>query len=110
MAKVTSDELAALQEDLEDEMGGSRLKKDSGAFKYSAALQEDSEDEMGGSRLKKDSGASHLLPSSRSFRIFKYRNPRTARQKQLFKCDYSGCKRTFAKLHNFLDHLRVHTG
>ena len=52
----------------------------------------------------------YLKPSSKKFRIYKYRNPNTRRNKQIFKCDIGNCNRIFRKIHNFLDHLRTHTG
>lgn len=50
------------------------------------------------------------VPSTRSFRVFKYKNPRTMRQVKILKCDESSCHMFFRKWHNFFDHLRVHTG
>ena len=52
----------------------------------------------------------YLKPSSKKFRIYKYRNPKTSRTKQIFKCEFTSCSRSFRKIHNFLDHLRTHTG
>lgn len=49
-------------------------------------------------------------PSSRNFRIFKFRNAKTHRVRTILKCDFEGCPKTFNKFHNFYDHLRVHTG
>jgi uncharacterized Zn-finger protein len=51
-----------------------------------------------------------LGPSSRNFRIFKYRNPRTHRNRTILKCDFDDCQMHFRKFHNFYDHLRIHTG
>ena len=50
------------------------------------------------------------VPKTRSFRIFKYKNPRTMRQVKILKCDHKDCNMFFRKWHNFFDHLRVHTG
>ena len=50
------------------------------------------------------------VPSTRDFRVFKYKNPRTMRQVKILKCDYKKCCMFFRKWHNFFDHLRVHTG
>ena len=50
------------------------------------------------------------VPSTRKFRVFKYKNPRTMRQVKILKCDHSNCRMFFRKWHNFFDHLRVHTG
>ena len=72
--------------------------------------EDDSSDEESAVLCKRASSTTHLLPSSHSFRIFKYRNPGTSRQKTLFKCDIESCQKRFVKLHNFLDHLRTHTG
>ena len=54
--------------------------------------------------------SAHLRPSSRAFRMFKYRNPATRRLKQFYICEHGECGKVFEKLHNFLDHLRTHTG
>ena len=50
------------------------------------------------------------VPSTRKFRVFKYKNPRTMRQVKILKCDHDNCSMFFRKWHNFFDHLRVHTG
>lgn len=50
------------------------------------------------------------IPSTRQFRVFKYKNPRTMRQVKILKCDHKNCRMFFRKWHNFFDHLRVHTG
>ncbi len=49
------------------------------------------------------------VPSTRCFRVLKYKNPRTQRQVKILKCDFEHCKMFFRKWHNFFDHLRVHT-
>jgi hypothetical protein len=71
---------------------------------------ESDDDEENWGKVRERGTIRHLLPSSKRFRIYKYRNPRTARLKTLFKCDVNECRKTFIKLHNFLDHLRTHTG
>lgn len=50
------------------------------------------------------------VPSTRQFKIFKFKNPRTLRQVNILKCDYESCPMIFRKWHNFFDHLRMHTG
>lgn len=50
------------------------------------------------------------IPSTRKFRVFKYKNPKTNRFVKILKCDHQGCEMYFRKWHNFFDHLRVHTG
>lgn len=50
------------------------------------------------------------MPTSRHFRIFKYRNPTTNRNLKILKCDHENCQKFFRKFHNFYDHLRIHTG
>lgn len=50
------------------------------------------------------------IPSTRNFRVFKYKNPRTQRVVKILKCDHGQCHMFFRKWHNFFDHLRVHTG
>ena len=57
-----------------------------------------------GKKMKK-----HNIPSSREFRIYKYKNPRTLRQLLIMKCDHDGCTQFFRKWHNFYNHLRFHT-
>ena len=51
-----------------------------------------------------------IVPSTRNFTVFKYKNPITKRIVTILKCDHSGCEKFFRKWHNFFDHLRVHTG
>jgi uncharacterized Zn-finger protein len=51
----------------------------------------------------------HHIPSTRSFRIFKFKNPKTSRYLKILKCDYPECPMNFRKWHNFYDHLRIHT-
>jgi Rieske Fe-S protein len=51
----------------------------------------------------------HSIPSSRLFKIFKYKNPTTMRYLLIIKCDHSGCSSSFRKWHNFYNHLRIHT-
>lgn len=56
-------------------------------------------------------GGQRLVPpSTRNFRIIKYRNPKTNRSLKILKCDNPGCPKFFRKFHNFYDHLRIHTG
>lgn len=50
------------------------------------------------------------VPSTKKFRVFKYKNPKTMRQVKILKCDHKNCRMFFRKWHNFFDHLRVHTG
>lgn len=47
---------------------------------------------------------------SKSFRIYKYKNPSTQRRLKILKCDFEGCTKYFRKFHNFYDHMRIHTG
>ena len=61
-------------------------------------------------QLRRESTPAHLIPSSRSFRIFKYKNSATDRQKILYKCDNRSCPKIYTKRHNFLDHMRTHSG
>ena len=68
--------------------------------------------ELGGdlSRIKINQRESkHHVPSTRSFRIFKFKNPTTQRYLKILKCDFPGCPMNFRKWHNFYDHLRIHT-
>ena len=52
-----------------------------------------------------------IIPVTQDFMLYKYLNTRTNRIMQFKKCTYPGCnKRPFTKWHNFLDHLRKHTG
>ena len=51
-----------------------------------------------------------LVPSTRDFRIFRYRNPETNRSLKILVCEFENCKKVFRKFHNFYDHLRTHTG
>jgi uncharacterized Zn-finger protein len=49
-------------------------------------------------------------PSSRNFRIYKFRSRNTGRLRNILKCDFEDCNQHFSKFHNFYDHLRKHTG
>lgn len=51
----------------------------------------------------------HHIPSTRAFRIFKFKNPATQRFLKILKCDHPRCPMNFRKWHNFYDHLRIHT-
>lgn len=52
-----------------------------------------------------------IIPVTKEFVLYKYINTKTNRIMQLKKCKFSGCKKkAFTKWHNFLDHLRKHTG
>lgn len=59
--------------------------------------------------MRKD-GQGRVPPSTRNFRIIKYRSPKTNRNQKILKCDNPGCAKFFRKFHNFYDHLRIHTG
>ena len=50
------------------------------------------------------------VPTTKDFRIFKFKNPITQRRIHILKCDFENCNMFFRKWHNFFDHLRVHTG
>lgn len=49
------------------------------------------------------------VPSTKKFRIFTYKNPKSKRYIKVLKCDHEGCPKWFRKWHNFFDHLRIHT-
>lgn len=50
------------------------------------------------------------IPSTRKFKVYKYKNPRTQRNVKILNCNHDNCDMFFRKWHNFFDHLRVHTG
>jgi uncharacterized Zn-finger protein len=53
----------------------------------------------------------NIAPKSvKDFRVFSLKNPRTKRNMRILKCDHKGCGRDFPKWHNFIDHVRTHTG
>lgn len=50
-----------------------------------------------------------------TFKIYKYKNPQSKRNRQIYKCEHPACRKkqsqtSFKKWHNFTDHLRIHTG
>lgn len=49
------------------------------------------------------------MPSTKLFRIFTFKNPKSKRFIKILKCDHSDCGKHFRKWHNFFDHLRIHT-
>jgi|LauGreDrversion4_2_1035121.scaffolds.fasta_scaffold2134719_1 hypothetical protein len=51
-----------------------------------------------------------LEVQGKKLKYYKYLNPRTSRWNRLMKCDFHGCDMIFGKMHNYLDHIRSHTG
>jgi hypothetical protein len=49
------------------------------------------------------------VPSTKKFRIFTFKNPKSKRYIKILKCDEESCGKHFKKWHNFFDHLRIHT-
>ena len=52
-----------------------------------------------------------IIPQTKEYRVFSYRNPHTMRKVKIFQCQHDNghCKKIFTKRLNFFDHLRVHT-
>jgi hypothetical protein len=49
------------------------------------------------------------VPTTKQFRIYTFKNPKSKRFIKVLKCDFETCGKTFRKWHNFFDHLRIHT-
>lgn len=49
------------------------------------------------------------VPTTKKFRIFTFKNPKSKRYIKVLKCDHDDCGKNFRKWHNFFDHLRIHT-
>jgi uncharacterized Zn-finger protein len=50
-----------------------------------------------------------IIPQTKDFTVYKFKNPLTMKDMQILKCDAPACDRIFRKWHNFVEHLRVHT-
>ena len=50
-----------------------------------------------------------IMPKTKDYRVYKFKNPLTMKDMQILECKAENCDKVFRKWHNFVEHLRVHT-